>query len=95
MIEQEGKTFHFSGPLTIATVNETLRESEALFAQEGDWDLDFSGVEEVDSAAVSLLLEWVRQAAQRGHHQLRIQHLSDNLQCLVKVYGVEELLPAA
>jgi len=94
MIEQEGNTFHFSGPLTIATVNETLRQSEALFAQEGAWELDFAGVEEVDSAAVSLLLEWVRQATQRGR-QLRIQHLSDNLQCLVKVYGVKELLPAA
>lgn len=94
MIAQEGNTFRFSGPLTIATVSETLRESEALFEQEGDWELDFSGVEEVDSAAVSLLLEWVRQAAQRGR-QLRIQHLSDNLQCLVKVYGVKELLPAA
>lgn len=94
MIAQEGNTFRFSGPLTIATVNETLRQSEALFTQEGDWALDFSGVEEVDSAAVSLLLEWVRQAAQ-SKHKLRIQHLSDNLQCLVKVYGVEELLPAA
>jgi phospholipid transport system transporter-binding protein len=51
-------------------------------------------VDDVDSAAVSLLLEWVRQAAQLGH-KLRINNLPDNLQCLVKVYGVKELLPAA
>jgi len=94
MIAQEGNTFRFSGPLTIATVNETLRQSEELFTHEGAWELDFSAVEEVDSAAVSLLLEWVRQAARRGR-QLRIKNLSDNLQCLVKVYGVKELLPGA
>jgi len=94
MIEQGGGAIRFSGPLTMATVNEALRESEALFTQEGPWELDFSGVDEVDSAAVSLLLEWVRQAARLGC-KLRISHLPDNLQCLVKVYGVEDLLPAA
>ena len=94
MIEQDGGTIRFSGPLTMATVNEALRESEALFTQDGPWELDFGGVDDVDSAAVSLLLEWVRQAAQLGR-KLHISHLSDNLQCLVKVYGVEDLLPAA
>lgn len=94
MIEQGAGIIHFSGCLTMATMNETLRESEALFAQDGPWVLDFSDVDEVDSAAVSLLLEWVRQAARLGR-KLRIENLPDNLQCLVKVYGVEELLPAA
>jgi len=94
MIEQVDGAIRFSGPLTMATMNEALLESTAFFAQEGPWDLDFSGVDEVDSAAVSLLLEWVRQAAQLGR-KLRIKNLPDNLQCLVKVYGVEELLPAA
>jgi phospholipid transport system transporter-binding protein len=94
MIEQGDGTIRFSGPLTMATVNEALLESAALFTQDGPWELDFSGVDDVDSAAVSLLLEWVRQAAQLGR-KLHIKNLPDNLQCLVKVYGVEELLPAA
>lgn len=95
MIEQDGGAIHFSGPLTMVSVNEALRESSALFTRdEGPWELDFSGVDDVDSAAVSLLLEWVRQAARLGI-KLRISHLPDNLQCLVKVYGVEDLLPAA
>ena len=94
MIERGDGAFRFRGPLTMATVNEALGESEPLFDQEGAWELDFSGVEEVDSAAVSLLLEWARQAAQRGR-ELRIRHLSDNLQCLLKVYGLQELLPAS
>lgn len=94
MIEQGDGAIHFSGPLTMSTVNEALRESELLFAQEGPWELDFRDVDDVDSAAVSLLLEWVRQAAQLGR-KLRINHLPDNLQCLVKVYGLEALLPVA
>jgi len=94
MIEQVDGTIRFSGPLTMVTMNEALLESAELFTQEGPWELDFSGVDEVDSAAVSLLLEWVRQAAQLGR-KLRIKNLPDNLQCLVKVYGLEELLPAA
>lgn len=94
MIEQVDGTISFSGPLTMATVNEALHESTALFTQQGPWELDFHGVDEVDSAAVSLLLEWVRQAAKLGC-QLRIHHLPENLQCLVKVYGLEDLLPIA
>lgn len=94
MIERDGDAFRFRGPLTIATVNEALAESAPLFAEEGDWELDFSAVEEVDSAAVSLLLEWARQAGQRKR-ELRLRHLSDNLQCLLKVYGLQELLPAS
>lgn len=94
MIEQSGGAVRFSGALTMSNVSEMLSRSEALFTQDGSWELDFSGVDDVDSAAVSLLLEWVRQAAQRGR-QLRIRHLPDNLQCLVKVYGVQELLPVA
>ncbi|WP_448505494.1 STAS domain-containing protein [Immundisolibacter sp.] len=94
MIKQEDGTIRFSGPLTMSTVNGALLESTPLFAQDGPWDLDLSGVNEVDSAAVSLLLEWVRQAARHGR-KLHIKNLPENLQCLVKVYGVKELLPAA
>lgn len=94
MIEQSGGTIRFSGPLTMTNMNEALRESAELFVQEGPWELDFSGVDEVDSTAVSLLLEWARQATRLGR-KLLIRNLPDNLQCLVKVYGVEELLPTA
>jgi phospholipid transport system transporter-binding protein len=94
MIVRNGNRFDFSGPLTIATVSAWLRESKALFAEDGVWELNLAGVEEVDSAAVSLLLEWARQAAQHGR-QLRLRNLPENLQSLLKVYDVKELLPAA
>jgi phospholipid transport system transporter-binding protein len=93
MITQEAGAFRFSGPLTFATVNEGLRLSSGLFSQNGPWELDFGAVDEVDSAAVTLLLEWTRQATQQGR-ELHIRNLPDNLKCLLKVYGLEELLPA-
>lgn len=93
MIAYEGGAIRFSGPLTMSTMNDALRESRALFALEGSWELDFTGVDEVDSAAVGLLLEWVRQAARLGH-KLHVRNVPDNLQCLVKVYGLEDILPA-
>ncbi len=94
MIVRNGNCFDFSGPLTIATVSTWLRESEPLFAEDGVWELNLAEVDEVDSAAVSLLLEWARRAAQRGH-QLRLRNLPENLQSLLKVYDVQELLPIA
>ncbi len=94
MILQEGAAFRVRGALTIATVNEALRESTPLFELPGDWELDFSAVEDVDSAAVSLMLEWLRQAELRGR-PLRFANLPDNLECLLEVYGIHELLPAA
>ncbi|MBZ0104271.1 MAG: STAS domain-containing protein [Sulfuricella denitrificans] len=93
MIVRNGSCFEFTGPLTIATVSEWLRESEPLYAEEGAWELNLAGVEDVDSAAVSLLLEWARHAAQCGH-QLKLRNLPDNLQCLLKVYDVQALLPS-
>lgn len=94
MIVRNGDCFDFNGPLTIATVSEWLRESESLYAEDGVWELNLAGVEEVDSAAVSLLLEWARHAVQCGH-QLKLRNLPDNLQCLLKVYDVQALLPSA
>jgi len=94
MIVRNGNCFDFSGPLTIATASAWLRDSKALFDEDGIWELNLAGVEEVDSAAVSLLLEWARQAAQRGR-QLRLHNLPENLQSLLKVYDVQELRPAA
>lgn len=91
MIIRNDSRFEFRGSVTIATVNEWLRESEVMFEAGGDWELDLSGVEAVDSAAVSLLLAWSRQAAARGH-RLQLQHLPDNLQSLLKVYDVQALL---
>jgi phospholipid transport system transporter-binding protein len=54
--------------------------------------VDFSQVESVDSAAVSMLLGWER-AAQREARELRVKGLPEDLLSLARLYGVDQLLP--
>jgi len=54
--------------------------------------VDFSKVEAVDSAAVSMLLCWAR-AAEARQRSLRVTGLSDDLLSLANLYGVAEMLP--
>lgn len=80
-----------SGPLTIATVPALFEEGLQHLASE-DLLVDMSGVEAVDSAAVSMLLGWTR-AVQSGQRTLRVAGLPENLLSLARLYGVDELLP--
>ncbi|SDY02946.1 phospholipid transport system transporter-binding protein [Nitrosomonas halophila] len=55
-------------------------------------EVDFTHVTEVDSSAVSMLLEWLRTAQAKGC-QLRLVNLPENLRSLIKLYDVVDLLP--
>lgn len=79
------------GRLTIATVPELFETGLQHLASE-DLLVDFSQVEAVDSAAVSMLLGWTR-AAQRSQRSLRVAGLPEDLLSLARLYGVAELLP--
>lgn len=91
MIKRDGDRLLVHGRLTIATVP-ALFETGLQHLNKEDLLVDFSAVEAVDSAAVSLLLGWQR-AAQRAQRQLRVMGLPDDLQSLARLYGVDELLP--
>lgn len=91
MIRREGDRLTVHGRLTIATVP-ALFETGLQHLTSEDLLVDFSQVEAVDSAAVSMLLGWAR-AAQRGRHELRVTGLPDDLLSLARLYGVAELLP--
>lgn len=91
MITREGERLLVSGPLTIATVP-ALFESGLQHLISEDLLVDMSGVEAVDSAAVSMLLGWTR-AVQRGQRNLRVVGLPADLLSLAHLYGVAELLP--
>lgn len=78
------------GPVTIQNAAAVLDEGNRLFT--GDFvTLDLAEVTEVDSAAVSLLLEWSR-AAQRRNQRIEFVNLPENLKSLAKLYGVSEML---
>jgi phospholipid transport system transporter-binding protein len=81
------------GPLTMANVTGVLAESASLF-QGNDVLVDLSGVTEVDSSAVSLLLEWRRQAL-AANRRVEYVNLPSNLKSLADLYGVSDLLGAS
>ena len=90
MIAMEGSRGTLSGPVTLDNVRAVLEEGNRLF-RDAAVTLDLAGVSEVDSTAVSLLLEW-RREAQRGKRAIEYVNYPDNLRSLIELYGVSELL---
>ncbi len=92
MITQEGDRLQFDGPVTIATVSALLAQVRALLVP-GVAVLDFKGVTEVDSAAVALALECLREARRRKL-ALSLANLPEAMRNLAELYAVSELLQA-
>jgi phospholipid transport system transporter-binding protein len=90
MISCSGDRCAVQGPVTMANVEALLAEG-SLRIEGPDVTVDLAGVTEVDSAAVSLLLEWRRQA-QRANRRIRYVNLPANLRSLAELYGVTGLL---
>ena len=90
MIAVSDGSARVSGPVTLATVNAVLDEGRRTLTA-SEVTVDLSGVTEVDSTCVSLLLEW-RREAQRNKRTIRYTNLPHNLKSLMALYGVSELL---
>jgi phospholipid transport system transporter-binding protein len=93
VITREGDRLLVEGPVTISTVSALLAQCRALLAP-GVAVLDFHGVTEVDSAAVALALECMREA-RRLKFTLALANLPQAMQNLAQLYAVSELLQAA
>ena len=93
MIVRDAAGFRVQGPITMNNVEALLEEGRRLFA-ELEVSVDLSAVSEVDSTAVSLLLQWRRDAAGRGQ-RLTFCNLTPNIQSLAALYGVTDLIPVA
>ena len=79
--------------LTVHSANAVLAAGlQAIAAGQAGFDL--SGLTELDSAAVAILLAWQRAALARGH-ALRLTGLPANLRRLMQLYGVADLLQPA
>jgi phospholipid transport system transporter-binding protein len=90
MIECDGDRCSVQGPITLDNVVSLLAQGNGLFIAP-QVAVDLAGVTEVDSSAVSLLLEWRREAGRNGR-AVRFVNLPGNLKSLAKLYGVTELL---
>lgn len=90
MLTRDGDRLKLDGPITVDNVRALHEQGGAQLAELRV--IDFAAVAEVDSSAVSLILEWQREAAQRNNHQLRFENLPANLRSLASLYGVAELI---
>ncbi len=90
MIACDGDRCTVDGPITMRNVTAVLAESAPVFSAR-HIVVDLGGVTDVDSAAVSLLLEWRRAAAKAGR-RIDYTNIPANLKTLAELYGVLELL---
>lgn len=68
-----------------------LAESKA-FLMGKDVEIDFADVTDVDTAALSLIMEWQRRAM-ASNCKVTFSNLPANLSSLAALYGVTEFIP--
>ena len=90
MIACDGGRCTVQGPITLDNVVAVLAEGNGQFTA-SEVTVDLAAVTDVDSAALSLLLEWRREAGRNGR-VIRYLNLPANLKSLAELYGVIELL---
>ena len=88
-----GESWRLDGPLTLATATDALAEGDRAWPPAG-WTIDLGGLDQVDSAALSVLLTWQRRADAESQ-RLRMVNLPDSLRSLADVYGVQPMITGA
>ncbi len=98
MIENREGRYWISGPITIQNVaalrDDGLKQFALQRIEVAAIEVDLSAVTEVDSSALSLLLEWARVLSRQGR-RIRFHHITRDMRSLASVYEVLDLLPSA
>jgi phospholipid transport system transporter-binding protein len=89
-IVQEGNSWQISGDLIINNITQVLNASKTL-SLVGPAQLDFSKVTDVDTSAVSLILEFKRRA-NAEKVELSLVNVPENLTSLMQLYGVNTFI---
>lgn len=92
LVDAGGGRFALAGELGFDTVARLLESGRRAFAPHPAVEVDMAGVTRCDSAAVALLLEWVRIAESRGA-RIAFRNLPRSLHAIASISDVEELLP--
>ncbi|NOU25858.1 MAG: STAS domain-containing protein [Methylotenera sp.] len=90
-IVQIANKWHVSGDVLMDNANLVLNQSDS-FAFGDEVEIDFADVINVDTAALSLILEWQRRAV-ASYCKLKFSNLPTNLASLATLYGVETFIP--
>lgn len=91
-VQRTGDTISVAGTLTIATAPGVLEVATDCFAGESrHLNIDLSGLQQVDSAALAVLLEWLRRAGRRDQ-QLAFCEVPDRLRQLAQISELDGML---
>lgn len=79
------------GPVAIWNVREMLAQGLAEI-ENGAIEVDLARVSSVDSSAIGMMLEWMR-AAKRHNRSLSFLNMTQELQSLARLYGLDGVIP--
>lgn len=89
-ITQQANQWHVSGDVFMDNANAILNQSNAFLMTDAI-EIDFSEVTDVDTAALSLILEWQRRAV-ASNGTVSFTNLPANLTSLATLYGVTDFI---
>jgi len=89
-ITENSTGWALNGDVLMGNANAVLTQSQGLTLQ-NQAVVDFAGVADVDTAAVSLMFEWLRRAKAEGK-TLRFANCPSGLASLTDLYGVTDML---
>jgi phospholipid transport system transporter-binding protein len=92
-ITQHANQWRIAGDVLMNCAQTIFSQSAAL-AMTGDIEVDFSAVTDVDTSALSLIMEWQRRAA-AANSQVIFTNLPENLTSLAELYGVTDFISTA
>lgn len=87
----QDKQWRVSGDILVDNAGSLLKQSAALEIAD-DLQIDFSEVTDVDTAALSLLIEWQRRALALNR-KIAFKRLPESLMSLAALYGVADFIP--
>ncbi len=88
MMRVEADVALLAGDLLLGNASDWLAQGETAL-QQGVVIFDLSGLGQLDSSALSLLLS-LRRRAQAAGSRLEFRHLPESLASLAKLYGVAD-----
>lgn len=92
MTEFRRESWRLSGPLTAREVPQRYAESLAQWRREGlPLEIDLGGVENTDSSALALMLEWLSWARRAGS-RLDFRNPPDSLRVIAGLSDADGLL---
>ncbi len=83
--------WHVAGDILVDNANAVLNESNALEITD-NLQIDFSAVNDVDTAALSLLMQWQKRAL-AANKKVFFKKLPESLISLAALYGVTDFIP--